>query len=62
MMFMENPFKKIITNEKLPTTLKEKVLSDVAAIKLVLDIADLTLVKYPSSLEDLYNTAKPKKK
>ena len=59
---MENPFKTIIANQKLPSTLKEKVLNDVAAIKLILDIADLTLVKYPSSLEDLYRTTKPKKK
>ncbi len=59
---MENPFKTIIADKKLPSTLKEKVLSDVAAIKLVLDIADLALIKYPSTLDDLYNTTKPKKK
>ncbi|HPE83322.1 MAG: hypothetical protein KDC94_04995 [Aequorivita sp.] len=59
---MENPFKTIIADEKLPKALKEKVLNDVAAIKLILDIADLTLIKYPSSLEDLYRTTKPKKK
>lgn len=57
---MENPFKKIITNQKLPDTLRKKVLNDVSAIKLILDIADLTFVKYPASLENLYNTAKPK--
>jgi hypothetical protein len=59
---MENPFQKIITDQKLPVALKEKVLNDVAAIKLILDIADLTFVKYPSSLEDLYKTANRKKK
>lgn len=58
---MENPFKTIIAAEKLPEALKEKVLNDVAAIKLILDIADLTMVKYPASLEDLFKTAKRKK-
>lgn len=59
---MNNPFKNIIENKKLPEKLKDKVLSDVAAIKLVLDIADLTMVKYPSSLDSLYQiTKKPKK-
>jgi hypothetical protein len=57
---MENPFKNIINSEKLPETLKSKVMSDVDAIKLILDIADLTMIKYPSSLENLYQTTKPK--
>ncbi len=58
---MENPFKTIIASEKLPEALKEKVLNDVAAIKLILDIADLTMVKYPASLEDLFINANRKK-
>lgn len=56
---MENPFKNIIHNEKLPEALKDKVLSDVSAIRLILDIADLTMIKSPSSLDDLYQTTKP---
>lgn len=59
---MENPFKKIIHNEKLPDSLKEKVVSDISSIKLLLDIADLALIKYPSSLDNLYQITKPSKK
>lgn len=55
---MENPFKKIISNEKLPSLIRERVLSDVASIKLVLDIADLTMIKYPSSIEEIFKITK----
>lgn len=55
---MENPFKKIISNEKLPSLIRERVLSDVASIKLVLDIADLTMIKYPSTIEEIYKITK----
>lgn len=55
---MENPFKKIISNEKLPSLIRERVLSDVASIKLVLDIADLAMIKYPSSIEEIYKITK----
>lgn len=58
---MENPFKEIIHHEKLPDTLKEKVISDVESIKLFLDMADLTMVKYPSLMENLYKLLKSKK-
>ncbi|QXP73498.1 hypothetical protein RRF68_11235 [Tenacibaculum sp. HL-MS23] len=50
---MENPFKKILHNEELPEALKGKVLNDVAMIKLSIDIADLFVVKYPSTIADL---------
>ncbi|HLU51465.1 MAG TPA: hypothetical protein VKZ42_04815 [Flavobacteriaceae bacterium] len=59
---MENPFKKIIRNEKLPSLIRERVLADVASIKLVLDIADLTMIKYPSSLEEIYKITKKNNK
>ena len=49
---MENPFKKILHNEELPEALKGKVLNDVAMIKLSIDIADLLVVKYPSTVAD----------
>ncbi len=50
---MDNPFKKILTNQELPEVLKEKVLNDVAMIKLSIDMADLFVVKYPSAIGDL---------
>ncbi|MBG43017.1 MAG: hypothetical protein KDC78_08720 [Aequorivita sp.] len=59
---MENPFKAIVYSEKLPVTLKEKVMGNVATIKLILDIADLTMIKYPSSIENIFKTTKNNKK
>lgn len=50
---MDNPFKKILHNEELPEVLKERVLNDVAMIKLTLDMADLFVVKYPNTISDL---------
>ncbi len=50
---MDNPFKKILHNEELPEVLKDKVLNDVAMIKLSIDIADLFVVKYPNTIADL---------
>ncbi|MCQ0110032.1 hypothetical protein SAMN04487906_2863 [Zhouia amylolytica] len=58
---MENPFKKVIHNEKLPEVIKDKVMSDVAMIKLTLDMADLFAVKYPESLEELLMIARRNK-
>ena len=52
---MDNPFKKILYNEELPLVLRDKVLNDVAMIKLTIDIADLFVVKYPSTIADLLN-------
>ncbi len=52
---MDNPFKKILHNEELPEVLKEKVLNDVAMIKLSIDVADLFVVKYPNVVADLLN-------
>lgn len=50
---MENPFKKILHHEEVPEILKNKVLNDVAMIKLTLDVADLFVVKYPKAIEDI---------
>ena len=50
---MENPFKKILHQEELPEILKKKVLNDVAMIKLTIDVADLFVVKYPKTIEDI---------
>lgn len=50
---MENPFKKILHHEEVPKILKDKVLNDVAMIKLTIDVADLFVVKYPKAIEDI---------
>lgn len=50
---MENPFKKILHNKEVPKVLREKVLNDIGMIKLTLDVADLFVVKYPSTIADL---------
>lgn len=50
---MENPFKKLLHNQEVPKVLKERVLNDVAMIKLTLDMADLFVVKYPTVIGDL---------
>ncbi|PZD78232.1 hypothetical protein [Mesonia sp. K7] len=52
---MQNPFKNIINNEKLPDTLKNKVMNDIDLIKLSLDFTDLIAIKYPASLQELLN-------
>ncbi len=52
-MIMGNPFKEILTNQELPEILKQKVLDDVSAIKLTIDMADLFIVKFPSTIVDL---------
>ncbi|MDG3580954.1 hypothetical protein [Galbibacter pacificus] len=52
---MDNPFKKIIQNEKLPDSIKEKVMEDVNMIKLTLDVADLFMIKYPDTINDILN-------
>ncbi|AZJ32589.1 MULTISPECIES: hypothetical protein [Tenacibaculum] len=54
---MDNPFKQILHNEELPEVLKDKVLNDVAMIKLSIDIADLFVVKYPSTIVDLLSSS-----
>lgn len=61
-MSMENPFKNIIRDENLPETLKGKVLSDVESIQLMLDLADLTMLKYPASLNNILQTTTSTKK
>lgn len=59
---MDNPFKKILHNEELPQALKDKVLNDVAMIKLSIDVADLFVVKYPNTIVDLISAADAPKK
>lgn len=59
---MDNPFKKILHNEELPEVLKDKVLNDVAMIKLSIDVADLFVVKYPNVIADLIGGGSSNKK
>lgn len=53
---MDNPFKKILTDEKVPEILREKILNDVAFVKFSLDVADLFAVKYPGTIKELLMT------
>ncbi|MGS2761084.1 hypothetical protein [Sinomicrobium sp. M5D2P9] len=60
---MDNPFKNIIHDEELPKSLREKVMDDVALIKLSLDMADLIAVKYPLTANEILKIKdKPDKK
>ncbi|MGY0392284.1 hypothetical protein ACW5R3_07005 [Bizionia sp. KMM 8389] len=55
---MDNPFKKIVHNEELPTIIKKKVMADIDVIKLALDVTGLITIKYPKTLEDILTTMK----
>lgn len=59
---MENPFKKILHNEKVPIALKEKVINDISLIKFSIDVADLYIIKYSSTLGEFLNSDKPTNK
>ncbi|WMQ62873.1 hypothetical protein [Imtechella halotolerans] len=50
---MENPFKQIIRDEKLPELLKQRVVDDIALIKLWLEFADLFAIQVPDSLNEI---------
>lgn len=58
---MENPFKKILEHQEVPKVLKEKVLGDVAKIKLAIDMADLFVIKYPNTMGSLLTLNEEKK-
>ena len=55
---MENPFKKLLHSEEVPKVLREKVINDISLIKLSIDIADLFVVKYPSTVGEFLDTEK----
>ncbi|UMB53615.1 hypothetical protein MKD41_14925 [Lutibacter sp. A64] len=55
---MENPFKKILHNEEVPKALRKKVINDISLIKLSIDMADLFVVKYPSTIGEFLDTEK----
>ncbi|MCC9042374.1 hypothetical protein LNQ81_06660 [Myroides sp. M-43] len=50
---MENPFKKILQDEKLPDYLKDRVIDNLNFIKLSLDVSELYTVKVPQTLGSL---------
>ncbi|EIJ39618.1 hypothetical protein [Galbibacter orientalis] len=52
---MDNPFKTIINNEKLPEAVRKKVMKDIDLIKLSLDVADLFVIKYPETITNILN-------
>lgn len=51
---MENPFKSIIVNEKLPEKMKEKVMDDIALIQFSIEVADLVSIKYPETIKNFF--------
>jgi len=59
---MENPFKKILHKEALPETLKSKIMNDISFIKLSIDVADLFVIKYPTTAGELFTMNKKKTK
>lgn len=50
---MENPFKKILQDEKLPDYLKNRVIDNLNFIKLSLDVSELYTVKVPQAFGSL---------
>ncbi|MEC4112981.1 hypothetical protein [Myroides pelagicus] len=47
---MDNPFKKILQDEKLPVYIKDRVIDNLNFIKLSLDVSELYAVKVPQAL------------
>lgn len=50
---MENPFKKILQDEKLPDYLKDRVIDNLNLIKLSLDVSELYTVQVPKALQTI---------
>ncbi|MDR0229715.1 MAG: hypothetical protein LBI72_11740 [Flavobacteriaceae bacterium] len=50
---MDNPFKKILQDEKLPGYLKDRVIDNLNFIKLTLDVSDLYAVEVPQLLNSM---------
>lgn len=58
---MDNPFKKILQDEKLPDYLKDRVIDNLNFIKLSLDVSELYTVKVPQALSSLIGEKDVKK-
>ncbi|MGB5238370.1 MAG: hypothetical protein WBM43_14310 [Flavobacteriaceae bacterium] len=57
----QNPFKELERNiREVPPQLRKKVMNDVAAAKLLMDLASLFGANYPSLISSLFKT-QPKK-
>ncbi len=52
---MDNPFKKILQDEKLPEYLKGRVIDNINLIQLSLDVSELFTVKLPKTISTLLN-------
>ncbi|GGZ42165.1 hypothetical protein GCM10007049_39220 [Echinicola pacifica] len=53
---MSNPFQDIVSDEKLPEILRQKVIDDINLIKLSIDMADLFMIKSPGVLGTLFDS------
>lgn len=58
---MDNPFKKILQDEKLPDYLKDRVIDNLNFIKLSLDITELYAVEVPHIIESLIGDSEKEK-
>lgn len=58
---MDNPFKKILQDEKLPDYLKDRVIDNLNFIKLSLDMSELYVVKIPQTIQSLLGDKDKKK-
>ncbi len=57
----QNPFKELERNiREVPPQLRQKVMNDIAAAKLLMDLASLFGANYPSLISGLFKT-QPKK-
>lgn len=50
---MDNPFKKILQDEKLPDYLKDRVINNLNFIKLTLDVTELYAVEVPNIISSI---------
>lgn len=56
---MENPFKKIAEPpQEVPKELKQKVMADVARIKLLMEITNLFTFNYPNAAKAFFKKKK----
>lgn len=61
-MEKENPFKKLgYPPKEVPNDLKQKVMSEVASAKLIMDLASLFTSNYSATIESLFKTNRNKK-
>jgi hypothetical protein len=56
-MEKENPFKQIaLPSKEIPIVLKQKVMNDVASVKLIMDMKVLFTHNYKNTLDSLFLT------